>query len=115
SINKMNHDCGPFSEEWQGKKFYQYSYSAIDFIVYDSTAEISQLVFYENVVLELNGVELNKDLDKTAILKLLGLKETSAPSAENHLLIYPANGDDGYFILEFENSSLFRFTRFDPC
>lgn len=115
SLNRLHYDCGPFSEEWQGTAFYQYAYYSSEFIVYDSLAEIAQIVFSDTTVLEINGVALNSSLSKSDVLRLLSQKEEPDHSDDNRLLIYPANGDDGYYILEFDESSLHRFTRFDPC
>ena len=115
SIVEPKYDCGPFSEEWQGIKFYQYFYGDMNFIVYQDLAEIQDVNFSRSESLKISGVEFTRETDFDTALEKLGIELNEDNYSKAQILIYPEEPLDEYYILKFENGRLQQFDRFEPC
>lgn len=113
SIIEPKFDCGPFSEDWQKKKFFQHFYKEMNFIVYENIAEIQDVDFSNGLEMSINGIVLNGEMDLKTVATMLGLNPSDAKN--NRIIIYPNRQTKDYFYLEFRNGYLYRFDRNEPC
>ncbi|MEZ4990845.1 MAG: hypothetical protein R2824_10555 [Saprospiraceae bacterium] len=115
SIVEPKYECGPFSEDSQGMKFYQYYYGGMNFIVYQALAEIQNINFSGYEVLKISGKEFTQDTDFDTALEKLGIVLNEDNYSKDQILIYPEEPLDEHYILKFENGKLHQFDRFEPC
>ncbi len=114
SIVEPKYECGPFSEDWQEVKFYQYFYGTMNFIVYEEKAEVQDLIFSSNEKIEIGGSVLDASMDIETVAKQLNIKLTEKHN-RNIIEIIPEEGWDEYYYLKFKNGALHKFDRFEPC
>ena len=113
SIVEPKFDCGPFSEAWQHKKFFQHFYGTMNFITYENIAEIQDVVFSDGLEMSINGIVLNGEMDMKTVAEMLGLNPSDAKN--NRIILYPNRQTDDYYFLEFKNGYLYRFDRNEAC
>jgi len=113
-IKEPKYECGPFSEDWQEIKFYQYFYDNMNFIVYEKSAEIQEIEFKSNEVIKINGKKIKVGMTLEEICKKLGI-ELNGEYFKNRVLIYPKEDLDEHYFLEFKNNKIYRFDRYEPC
>ena len=114
SIKEPKYECGFHSEEEQGKKFYQYYYGSMNFILSDSEADIEKIFFDDSQELLLNEFPINNKTEFDEIVKQLNIK-VSIRSDKTLLTFYPKGGYDEHYYLKFENEKLIIFEIWTPC
>ncbi|MBN2664589.1 MAG: hypothetical protein JXR68_13150 [Bacteroidales bacterium] len=114
SIIEPMYDCGPFSEDWQGMQFFQYFYGKMNYIVYENSSEVQNVIFTDSDILKINEIDINNKMTFEQIVEVLHL-EISPETQENKIIIYPFELQDEYFILIFKNNFLNQFDRYEPC
>ena len=114
SIIEPKYECGPFSEDWQRIKFYQYYFDNMNFIVYQNKAEIQEIKFLDSEKLKINGQAIDKEMNFVEVATKLGIILEGKYNEEN-ILIYPKEALDEHYILIFKENKLYQFDRFEPC
>jgi hypothetical protein len=115
SIIEPKYDCGPFSEDWQEMKFYQYFFKNMNFIVYKNIVEIQNISFVENEKLNINGKFINGEMTIEKVIEILGIENKEGKYEKNHIIIYPKESIDEHYILKFKENKLSLFDRYEPC
>ena len=115
SIISPKYDCGPFSEEWQELKFFQYFYGDMNFIVYNSIAEIQNILIQEDEDFYIQNVRLNSGMSFEEVAEKLELKITDMNYNSNRIEIHPTEQLDEHYSLKFRDNMLFQFDRYEPC
>lgn len=113
SIVEPKYDCGPYSEDSQGKRFFQYFYGKVNFIVHDSIAEIEQVLFSEVETMIIKDVLLTGKMSSIEVLEKFGFRKPRR--SLNYLTIVPAGNMDEHYLLEFKSDRLHKFSRYQPC
>lgn len=114
SIIEPKYECGIFSEDWQGVKFYQYFYGEMNYIVSEGQAEIERIIFDKNTILFINGIELNSKMTFDEVIKALKIMRIDTKN-KSIIEIHPKRIPDEYFYLKFKDDKLFQFDRYAPC
>lgn len=114
SIIEPKYECGPFSEDWQEMKFYQYFYGTMNFIVYQNTTEIQDINLRQIDLLKINNVYLKEGMSFYEVAKKLKI-EINDNSDKDTITLFPKNNADEWYFLEFQNNKLVRFDRYEPC
>ena len=115
SLIEPKYECGPFSEDWQNMKFYQYFYGQMNFIVYEDKAETQNLEFDQTANLFIKGVGLNGTMDFDTVVKLLKINSNQENIDSEMIELLPGDDIDEYYYLKFKDGFLFKFDRFEPC
>ena len=113
SIIEPKYECGAYSEDWQGIKFYQYFYGNMNFIVYEDNAEIEKIEFVKNEEIQINGKLLNGTMTYHEITGILGVQPSTKKN--NLILFFPKEGLDEHYSLDFVEGKLMKFEVWTPC
>lgn len=114
-ILEPKYDCGPFSEDSQGMKFYQYFYGKMNFIDDEKGRVTIEYINLEgNYSIEINGISLDKTSNFDEVISQLGIESNKNYDKE---IIYLVSREyiDERFLLIFEGGKLTKFDRWEPC
>ncbi|MCB0642118.1 MAG: hypothetical protein KDC44_10780 [Phaeodactylibacter sp.] len=115
SIAEPRYDCGPFSEDAEGVKFYQYFFGTMNFIVYEDIAEVQGIQFQKDETLKLRGALLHGKMNFEQVLRALEINRPDKAYQDDVILIYPSESLDENYLLLFKDGVLSAFDRFEPC
>jgi len=114
SISEPNYECGFHSTAEQGRKFYQYYYGSMNFILSDKGADIERISFDKTQEIQINDLRVHHKTTFDEIVKLMNLK--IAPNANpSFLIIHPKGAYDEHYELEFKEGKLIQFSIWTPC
>lgn len=113
SIVRPMYECGFYSEEEQGRIFYQYFYDKLNFIVYDGRAELEFVTFEKGDQIIISNVMIEGGMSFEEIGKRLNFEVTENTSKT--IITIETYGLDEHYYLHFIDEKLIKFERWTPC